>query len=161
MLKYYSVFNIEQTTLRDKYEYKKKLTAPSALKLAIQENVTLTEDDGLFCEYDESLDVITGAFSKHFAYPSFFKASIEATKHKDRCDRTLEFKEEEMVKLIGASMLGYATSCEVVLDDAIIETLFEAIDKHPYALWKYARLADEAYQWIADKVSAIGGKRAA
>ena len=157
VLKYYNVFNVEQTTLREKFEYKKSKEAPMSIRLAADANITIIDKEEAFFLYDDAVDVIVGPFfsSSPFPYPSFYKSLMEATKHETRCDRLLEYQEEEMVKNIGASMLAYATSIDFNLDSGIIEALLEAIDKHPYSLWKYARLADEGYSWISEKAALL------
>jgi len=157
ILKYYNVFNVEQTTLRDKFEYKRSKEAPMSIRMATDTHITIINKEEPFFQYDDTIDVIVGPFFSYstFPYPSFYKSVIEATKHETRCDRLLDYKEEELVKNIGASMLAYATSIDFHLDSEIIEALLEAIDKHPYSLWKYSRLADEGYRWISEKAALL------
>jgi antirestriction protein ArdC len=159
VLKHYIVFNAEQTTLdltKGKGNSIRK-NAPAAIQLALDNNVTLIESEAKFTSYDESLDVIDGIFSPYFDHQDFYQSAIEATKHKDRLDRNLEFEEEEIIKTIGATFLSEATSLgtpELAPDMA--ELMLDKLGKNPFSMWKYAKHADAAYQLIISWVQAIG-----
>ncbi len=155
VLKHYMVFNVCQTNLRPADIPKEALTSPQNIKIAASNNLTLLDGESPFASYDVEMDVLDGAFSCT-DYNLLFQAIVESTKHENREDRSLEFEEEEIVKAIGASYLSYSSGIPFDLNEKMVEMLLKKIDSNPHSLWKYARLADDAFKHIQSWVQNIG-----
>ena len=155
VLKHYMVFNICQTNLRPATIEKQALVSPQNIKIAAGNNLTLIDGKTPFASYDVEMDVLDGAFSC-VDYNLLYQAIVESTKHESRENRDLEFEEEEIVKAIAASYLSYSSGVPFDLNESIVEILLEKIDSNPNSLWKYARLADDAFKHIQTWVQNIG-----
>jgi len=155
VLKHYMVFNICQTNLRPATIEKEALTSPLNIKVAASNNLTLLDGESAFASYDVEMDVLDGAFSCT-DYNLLYQAIVESTKHESRENRSLEFEEEEIVKAIGASYLAYSSGIPFDLNEKMVEMLLKKIDSNPHSLWKYARLADDAFKLIQSWVQEIG-----
>lgn len=154
VLKHFYVFNYDQTTLEDDnavQEHEK----PSVVQAAASSHIEHAHGVSEKYVYEEDKIITTGKESKTEKY---FKSLIEATKHESRNARELEYPEEEIIKLIGASYLMGITGLPLSpLSADLAEIFIKKLKASPNSLWKYAREADKAYgvirNWIDEKVT--------
>lgn len=160
VLNFFKVFNLDQTTLEDQ-DIIAKPEQPSALKVAIGNHID--HKDGEQIKYDEKLDCIYGAIgdSLLFDFSQYYKSVIQATGSANRLNRETEYAEEELIKLIGSSyLLGMTGLDQSPVSPQLAEVFVNKLKTSPNSLWKYARLADEAYGmvsgWLEELMAAKG-----
>lgn len=148
-LKFFLVFNLQET---EGLEYKADIKPP----LQNAEDLLIACETQIVCEsglprYDKNRDVLVmpmATTAEEMLLPAI--ASTAKT-----LGRELEWAEESLVCLIGASMLAEACGFEQELPADMAEIWLEKLDKNPHFMWKAASEAEKAVELLLQRVVTV------
>lgn len=149
-LKFFLVFNLQET---EGLEYKADIKPPlqNAVDLLLVTNTEIVHEEGGLPRYDKGRDVLImpmATTAEEMLLPAI------ATTAKT-LGRELEWAEESLVCLIGASMLAEACGIEQELPADMAEIWLEKLDKNPHFMWKAASEAEKSVELLLQRVAAV------